>query len=71
MYSYRPIPYFLAALVAAIILFSLIVWRRVKPSSDHSLDNHYDPSVRLLLGLLLIGVFALGAFIMYVFLRFG
>jgi NADH:ubiquinone oxidoreductase subunit 2 (subunit N) len=61
--SYHLIPYFLAILVAAILLFSLVMWHRGRTEGQNG-----SITGLLLLGLLLIAIFALGAFVMYVFL---
>jgi hypothetical protein len=66
------IPYFLAILVAVIIIFCVALWRQIAGVIDHSADeDEPDSSTRLVLGLLLVAVFGLGAFLMYSLLHIG
>jgi hypothetical protein len=65
------IPVFLAALVTVIILFCLVIWRRIANLTDDFSKNDLDPTVWLMLGLLLVAVFGLGVFLMYALLHIG
>jgi len=65
------IPVFLAMLVTTIIIFCLLGWRRIVNPTDDFSKNDLDPTVWLMLGLLLVGVFGLGAFLMYALLHIG
>lgn len=66
------IPFFLAALVLAIIAFCWVIWRQeISEPSDSANHELADLTIWLLLGLLLAAVFGLGAFLMYAFLHLG
>ena len=65
------IPIFLVMLVTTIIIFCLASWRRIADLTDDFSKNDLDPTVWLILGLLLVAVFGLGAFLMYALLHVG
>ena len=65
------IPVFLATLVMTIIIFCLVSWRRIVNLTDDFSKSDFDPTVWLILGLLLVAVFGLGAFLMYALLHIG
>ncbi len=65
------IPVFLATLVITIITFCLVSWQRIANLTDDFSKNDFDPTVWLILGLLLVAVFGLGAFLMYALLHIG
>jgi hypothetical protein len=65
------IPFFLATLVTTIIIFCLVIWRRIANLTDDFPKDDLDPTVWLILGLLLVAVFGLGAFLMYALLHVG
>jgi ABC-type amino acid transport system permease subunit len=65
------IPVFLAMLVTTIIIFCLVIWRRLANLTDGLPKDDLDPTVWLILGLLLVAVFGLGAFLMYALLHVG
>jgi hypothetical protein len=58
-------------LVTTIIIFCLASWRRITNLADDFSKNNFDPTVWLILGLLLVAVFGLGAFLMYALLHAG
>jgi uncharacterized membrane protein YphA (DoxX/SURF4 family) len=65
------IPYFLALLVTLIVVFCLVIWRRITHYGNNFSDDDLDLNTWLLLGLLLVAVFGLGAFLMYALLHIG
>jgi uncharacterized membrane protein YphA (DoxX/SURF4 family) len=65
------IPVFLATLVTTIIIFCLVIWRRIANFTDDFSKNDFDTTIWLILGLLLVAVFGLGAFLMYALLHVG
>ena len=65
------IPVFLAAFVTIIIVFCLVSWQRIANLRDDFSKNDLDPTMWLMIGLLLAAVFGLGAFLMYALLRVG
>ena len=67
----HPIPVFLATLVTTIIIFCLVIWRRIANLTDDFSKNDFDTTIWLILGLLLVAVFGLGAFLMYALLHIG
>ncbi len=67
--SYLSIPYFLAAVVAGIIITLLVAWHGEKRLPYDPGKSSPETTPWLLLGLTLIAIFALGAFVMYVLLQ--
>jgi ABC-type amino acid transport system permease subunit len=65
------IPVFLAMLVTTIMIFCLVIWRRLANLTVGLPKDDLDPTVWLILGLLLVAVFGLGAFLMYALLHVG
>lgn len=65
------IPYFLTLLITLIVVFCLVIWRRIAQHGNNFSEDNLDPNTWVLLGLLLVAVFGLGAFLMYALLHFG
>ncbi len=66
MILYRPLAYLLIAVLGALALLCLFIWRKQIGASRHPSGPDDDPTTWLLVGLMIVASFSLGALVMYV-----